>query len=173
MHDLQKDSRERFVFGKSGQTKLIVSGINPSTANQDEADQTITRVSEFTRCRGIEGFVMLNLYAQGATSPTDLHLTRDTKLVKCNLRAIRYQVRGMRQPRVWAAWGNLIGGRTYLWDCLSEILDKLSPFNPIWEYCGAPTKLGHPRHPSRLAYGENFSEFSVSEYLQVKRIVTK
>lgn len=49
-------------------------GINPSTANESEPDQTITRVASIVRNWGYGGFYMMNLFAI-VSKTTDVLLT--------------------------------------------------------------------------------------------------
>jgi hypothetical protein len=173
IHDKVEGDQKRFILGLSGAPKLFVLGVNPSAANKEKSDTTITKVATFSSNLGFGGFVMLNIYPQRATSPGGLHLNSDSKLVDQNKEVICSLMRGKNQMKIWAAWGNLIVSRNYLWDCLEELADELKEFNPIWKHCGKPTNMGHPRHPSRLAYKENFFEFDIFEYLKEKRILTK
>jgi hypothetical protein len=173
IHDENENGRERFILGSFGATKLFVFGVNPSKANKEKSDTTITKVETFSRNLGFQGFVMLNIYPQRATNPDELNLDPNDNLVGRNTKIIRSQIQNGSQPQIWAAWGNLIRSRNYLWDCLSKIAEELKQFNPIWKHCGQPTKPGHPRHPSRLAYKEEFSKFDIFEYLKEGRIFKK
>ena len=59
----------RFSLTKEGDRKLVVFGVNPSTANEQIADLTITKVMGFAERNGFDGFIMLNLYPQRCTNP--------------------------------------------------------------------------------------------------------
>lgn len=171
IHDVGESDRERFVLGSSGAKKLFVFGVNPSKANKDKHDTTITKVERFAMRWKFDGFVMLNIYPQRATNPSKLDLHPNGNLVRQNLESICSQVQNESNLQIWAAWGDLVCSRYYLRTCLSEIASELKQFNPIWKQCGWPTKRGHPRHPSRLAYTEEFSKFDIFEYLNDKQRV--
>ena len=172
IHDNIENDQNRFVLGCSGSPTLFVLGINPSTANKEKSDATITKVANFSKQIGFNGFVMLNIYPQRATNPDELHPKVDSKLVAQNEITICSIIPKTRHPQIWAAWGDSIRKRDYLWDTLFNLAKKLEEqFHPIWKHCGTPTKLGHPRHPSRLAYKEKFFEFKINDYLDKKRIV--
>ena len=80
----------RFSLTKEGNKKLVVFGVNPSTANEQTADLTITKVMGFADRNGFDGFIMLNLYPQRCTNPADLDKEIDEEL---NHQAVgRYQL---------------------------------------------------------------------------------
>jgi hypothetical protein len=162
IHDSKENNQERFVLGSSGTNKLFAFGVNPSKANKDKSDTTITKVGRFSTHLKCDGFVMPNIYPQRATNPHKLHTNPDGNLVGRNKKVICSQIQNESQSQIWAARGDLICSRDYLWDCLSRIVEELNQFDLIWKHCGEPTKLGHPRHPSRLAYKEEFSNSTFS-----------
>jgi hypothetical protein len=173
IHDSKENDQTRFKLGVSGSPKLFVLGVNPSTANKEKSDTTITKVETFSRGAGFSGFVMLNIYPQRTTNPDELHSKVESKLVELNRKAICSLINGQNQPQIWAAWGNLILSRDYLWNCLEMFANEIEEFHPIWKHCGEPTEKGHPRHPSRLSYKKEFFKFNISEYLKKRRIIEK
>ena len=70
----------RFSLTKEGNRKLVVFGVNPSTANEQIADLTITKVMGFAERNGFDGFIMLNLYPQRCTNPESLDKEIDEEL---------------------------------------------------------------------------------------------
>ncbi len=78
----------RFTLGKNGTNKLFVLGLNPSTANKDESDPTLTRVRKVSENNGYDGFVMLNLYPLRSTDPKKLPTRANKKLLENNIKEI-------------------------------------------------------------------------------------
>lgn len=58
-------------------TKLVVIGLNPSTADAHTDDPTIRRCTGFARRWGFSGLVMLNLFAYRATEPRAMKAAAD------------------------------------------------------------------------------------------------
>lgn len=155
----------RYILGKKGRRKLIVIGLNPSTANATKADVTVAKVERVAAASGFDGFVMANLYPQRSTQPDGLHRRVNTTLYHENIQRIVAAACSETEPVFWAAWGGDISKRTYLWRALVELHAQLVPLNAKWLHYGELRKDGHPRHPSRLAYAWSFSEFDLNSYL--------
>jgi hypothetical protein len=68
-------------------------------------------------------------------------------------------------PVIWAAWGDDIGKRPYLFGFLRTIAEITANQKAKWQMCGEFTKRGHPRHPSRLGYKNGFMPFNIEKYL--------
>lgn len=156
----------RFSLTKEGNRKLVVFGVNPSTANEQIADLTITKVMGFTERNGFDGFIMLNLYPQRCTNPANLDKEISEELHRQNLEEIRLSVCGMEKPVVLLGFGDTITLRPYLKRCLKEITDLLAPNNPQWKNAGTLTKNGNPRHLSRVGY-TSLSDFNMQKYLSI------
>ena len=62
----------RYILGTRGKKPVICIGINPSTADPTRLDPTLQSVERIATGNGFDGFMMLNVYAQRATVPTDL-----------------------------------------------------------------------------------------------------
>jgi len=56
---------------------VMFIGLNPSTANEDEPDPTITRVIGFAKRWGYGGFYMMNLFAIVSSNPEVLKMDPD------------------------------------------------------------------------------------------------
>jgi len=132
--------------------------LNPSTADALTDDQTIRKVSKFSRALSFERFIVINLFAMRATDPADL-----IAAVKDPDRADspvgpewqRYLAQSLRQSEgVVVAWGGTVerlgaAGRRQVKRTLEH----------IWAYgheplCLGTTKSGQPRHPSRVGYSQ-------------------
>ena len=102
---------ERFVLGTKGEKTLIVIGINPSIANEETSDKTISRVVEYTYRFGYDSFKMINIYPLRATNFKELPKDFDEKLHEQNLTEIKKAIQGA--TGVLCAWGNHIDERNY------------------------------------------------------------
>ena len=69
---------------------------------------------------------------------------------------------------LWAAWGNGIELRAYLSKSLMAIAECVTAHDGRWLHYGSLTANGHPRHPSRTAYGLALNPFDVSGYLSAR-----
>jgi hypothetical protein len=86
-----------------GRPRVMLIGLNPSTADARRNDPTIRRCIGFAHDWGFGGVWVLNLFAFRATYPADLKAARDPVGPKNDswLRRIARQCR-----RVVAVWGN-------------------------------------------------------------------
>ena len=155
----------RYLLYKKGERVLFVFGINPSTANEINPDNTIRRVMGFAEREGFDGFAMLNVYPQRCANPNHLHLACDQKLHKQNLDVIVDIIGHHSNPTILVAFGNLINKRKFLKDCFQDIVTVLRPYNPIWKQIGVLTKSGNPRHPLMAKY-QPICDFDISEFLK-------
>lgn len=171
MFDLYRgDANTRYWLGKNGARKIYVIGLNPSTADCEKLDQTMRRIFRFMADWNRNGFVMLNLYPQRATTPSNLPRVPDQNLARRNMDSICEQIGSTTKPEIWAAWGDSITSRNFLWQCLDQIVTELKRKDCIWKHCGEPTVKGHPRHPSRLKVSCSLREFDIHTYLKSRRI---
>jgi len=138
-------------------------GVNPSTAAPFDLDLTVTKVKEFARRNGFDGWVMLNLYPQRSTNPGCLHVAPQRDLAAENLKRIVDFVDG-RKLTIVAAWGNLVASRPYLKPILAEMVAIPGIGSCRWVSLGPVLQTGHPRHPSRAAYTYALQAFDVATY---------
>lgn len=162
-HTNERDTA-RYVMGEIGPRTLVALGVNPSRATFERMDVTVSKVKGFSRRNGYDGWLMLNLYPQRATLPTDLHQRRQARLHEANLGHIEAALAQVPEPTLWAAWGNLIEARPYFWRCWQDIHACLRPLGAHWVQLGTLTQQGHPRHPSRMGYATAFQPFEVDDY---------
>lgn len=116
-------------------------GLNPSTADENEADPTVRRCIRFARDWGYAGLCMTNLFAYRATDPKVMKQAADPVGIDNDywLEGIAYHA-----GRVIAGWGNhgvhrgrSVAVRALLADkCILHALKV--------------TKLGMPQHPLYL-----------------------
>lgn len=169
LYRCDKGDKSRFVLGKDGDKKVYVIGLNPSTADREESDQTITRVKEIvSRSDEYDGFVMVNLYPLRSTDPTQLPHIPDKALFDQNIEIIRKLVSSETSPIFWAAWGDDITIRSYLVESFKALRGIVTEFNGRWLHYGELTKDQNPRHPSRAGYDWLFSDFDAKTYTPIR-----
>ena len=158
-------SEYRYILGTRGKNPLICIGINPSTAQPDQLDNTLKSVERIALGNGFDSFIMFNVYAQRATSPDDMEKACNPLLHKENLEAFRYVLSISDKPAIWAAWGAIIEKRKYLPACVRDMLEVGNAYGAQWYCAGAITKKGHPHHPLYLRKDEKIKPFDVAHYL--------
>jgi len=168
------DNRARFVLGKtfeperSWSNPLVCFGINPSTAEPNLLDHTVTRVENYAKENGFDSWIMLNIYPLRSTDPNGLLPDKDPLMHSQNIEHIT-RILSKSKIKLWAAWGNSIIKQDYLFYCLEHIAYIANEYNCRWVKLGC-TKDGHPIHP--LYRGKGFKlynapliNFDMDEYL--------
>ena len=158
-------SEYRYILGTRGKNPLICVGINPSTAQPGDLDNTLKSVQRIALRNGFASFIMVNVYAQRATNPDAMEKTCNPLLHRENLEAFRYVLSISEKPTVWAAWGTIIEKRDYLKDCLRDMIAAGEAYGANWVCAGKCSKKGHPHHPLYLRKDEKLRPFPVAEYL--------
>ena len=161
-------SEYRYILGTRGKNPLICIGINPSTAEPDNLDNTLKSVERIALGNGYDSFIMFNVYAQRATDPDAMERNCNLQLHRENLEAFRYVLSISKKPAVWAAWGAIIEKRGYLAQCVRDMVDVGQTYGAQWYCAGAITKKGHPHHPLYLRKDEKLKPFDVAAYLQAR-----
>ena len=159
-------SEYRYILGTRGQKPLICIGVNPSTARPDALDNTLKSVERIALGNGYDSFLMFNVYAQRATDPNAMEKALNPLLHRENMAAFRYVLSLSPEPAVWAAWGAVIEKRSYLSQCVRDMLDIGKEYGARWYCAGAITKKGHPHHPLYLRKDEPLKPFPVEPYLE-------
>lgn len=159
-------SEYRYILGTRGEKPLICIGINPSTARPDALDNTLKSVQRIADGNGFDSFIMFNVYAQRATRPDDMERQCNLQLHRENLEAFRYVLSISEQPTVWAAWGAIIEKRSYLADCVRDMVAVGQEYGAHWCCAGAISVKGHPHHPLYLRKDEKLKPFDVEGYLE-------
>ena len=155
----------RYILGTRGKNPLICIGINPSTAQPGDLDNTLKSVERIALENGFDSFIMFNVYAQRATDPDTMEKQCNLLLHKENLAAFRYVLSISQQPTVWAAWGTIIEKRDYLAQCLRDMLAVGEELGAKWCCAGSVSKKGHPHHPLYLRKDEKLKPFDIISYL--------
>lgn len=159
----------RYILGTRGKNPLICIGINPSTAEPDNLDNTLKSVERIAAGNGFDSFIMFNVYAQRATRPDDMDGKLNEALHRENMEAFRYILKSVSEggvsPAIWAAWGTIVEKRDYLPYCLREMADFGIEYGGHWLCAGKRSKKGHPHHPLYLRKDEKTVDFDIEEYL--------
>ena len=159
----------RYILGTRGRDPLICIGVNPSTAEPGNLDNTLKSVARIAAGNGYDSWIMFNVYAQRATRPDDMDRVRSEALHRENMRAFEYvlsQVGEGVRPAIWAAWGAVIEKRAYLPDCVRDMVALGERYGAQWLCAGQRSVKGHPHHPLYLRKDEKVRPFDVEEYLK-------
>ncbi len=159
----------RYILGTRGTNPLICIGVNPSTAEPGNLDNTLKSVQRIAAGNGFDSFIMFNVYAQRATRPDDMDRERNERLHRENMCAFAYvlsQVGEGHRPAVWAAWGAVIEKRAYLPECVRDMVEVGKRFGAEWLCAGKRSVKGHPHHPLYLRKDEKTVPFDVEDYLK-------
>ena len=159
-------SEYRYILGTRGKNPLICIGINPSTAQPGDLDNTLKSVERIALGNGFDSFIMFNVYAQRATDPDAMEKVCNKTLHQQNMAAFRYVLSISEKPTVWAAWGTIIEKRDYLSQCLLDMTAIGQEYGATWVCAGKCSKKGHPHHPLYLRKDEVVRPFDVESYLQ-------
>ena len=161
-------SEYRYILGTVGKNPLITIGINPSTAEPDNLDNTLKSVQRIATHNGFDSFIMFNVYAQRATNPDDMDREINLMLHKENMRAFEFVLQRCEStPCVWAAWGVIIEKRGYLKDCIADMIEIGEKYGAKWVTAGKKSVKGHPHHPLYLKKDSVCEDFDVLEYLNI------
>lgn len=116
---------------------IVYIGLNPSTANEDYDDPTMTRLTSFSKQFGYDGFVMLNLFGLVSTDPVPM-LKHESPTGPDNNRAI--DIITSEAAAVVCCWGSHGSHR----DRHKEVYELLK-FNNIQAF--DVNQDGQPKHP--------------------------
>lgn len=159
-------SEYRYILGTRGKKPLICIGINPSTAEPDNLDNTLKSAERIALGNGFDSFIMFNVYAQRATDPDDMEKEFNPYMHRENMKAFEYILSlSETAPAVWAAWGTIIEKRDYLRDCVLDMIDIGERYGAEWFTAGKRSKSkGHPHHPLYLKKDSRLDPFDVKMY---------
>ena len=156
----------RYILGTIGKKPLITIGINPSTAEPDKLDNTLKSVSRIADGNGFDSFIMFNVYAQRATKPDDMDKEINRQLHNENMKAFEWILnRSGKDFAIWAAWGNIIEKRSYLKECVRDMVLIGNKYGAKWYKAGKVSAKGHPHHPLYLKSDTEIESFDVGTYL--------
>jgi len=145
------DYKYRYILGRtwSGlKPLLVVAMLNPSYADHNIGDHTLTRVLSFARKDGFGRIVIVNACALITPNPKVMAAATDP-VGGWNKEAVRTAIDCVAgDDRVVVAWGNppSRGVEEHTRRLQSALLERVPE---IWRW-GSRTKLGNPRHPLRM-----------------------
>jgi hypothetical protein len=120
-----------------GERLIMWIGLNPSTADEQQLDPTLTRIRSFSQREGFDGFLMTNLFGFRATDPKEMIRTPDP-VGQENDQALL--AAAQRCEKIVAAWG----AHGIHQDRALAVVRLLAK-HKLW--CLGTTKDGFPRHP--------------------------
>ena len=154
----------RFILGTVGENPLVCFGINPSTAEPGNLDNTLKSVARIAKNNGFDSWIMFNVYPQRATNPNDMDAERNEQLHCLNMQYIE-QIFCRKNVVLWAAWGTIVEKRQYLKEYVKEIVNLAQKYNLPWVSFGPISKFGHPHHPLYLKQDSVSAPFDINEYI--------
>lgn len=142
--------------GAAAASKTVVfCGLNPSTANEDERDPTVTREMNFARAWGYGRYVKWNLFSLISPYPEDLHAELRSvrsfgisELAEVNFQALELALG--EAHAVICAWGCDQAVRRLdlvVWDKLAQH----PRIGAVSIQCLKITRDGYPSHPLYLS----------------------
>ncbi len=160
-------SEYRYILGTKGERPLICIGINPSTAEPENLDNTLASVQRIAHFNHFDSFIMFNVYAQRATDPDHMEKKLNPFLHAENMKAFEYILSNSGpKPAIWAAWGTIIEKREYLSSCVLDMIEIGKKYSANWYTVGKRSKkCGHPHHPLYLKKDSLIEPFDVEAYL--------
>lgn len=165
IYEHSADQMNRYLLGTKGKKTLICCGVNPSTASPEDLDPTMKNVESFAKANGYDSYIMINLYPMRATNPKDMHKEMDETIAIENLKYIE-KILSTGNCDIWAAWGTIIKTRSYLKECLEQIVKVADTYNCKWYTFGNKSKDGHPHHPLYLKKNSTMDDFDIHRYLK-------
>lgn len=144
---ISPDQRFRYWLSRSWQerdepTKYVCwIGLNPSTADGTQDDPTIRRLIEFTKSWGLNGFVIVNLFALRSPKPSALLRSPDPVGPENDSWILEYALGAALLVACWGTKGGYRGRDT-------EVLQLLHTVGPV--SCLGRNGGGSPRHPLYL-----------------------
>ena len=136
------------IWGGNGLVQFI--GLNPSTADHERSDPTVTRCINFARRWGYGGLVMTNIFAFRATHPRDMK-SSGSPIGRDNDEALK--VTRSYCTEAVAAWG--VHGT--FWGREEQVANLLLGRRLV---SLGETKAGHPRHPLYIPADTDRKEWS-------------
>ena len=160
----------RYILGETGEKILACIGVNPSTAEPENLDNTLKSVKRIANSNGFDGWIMYNLYPQRATHPIDMDEEIDHNQNLKNYSSIVKSIKHLKIDTLWLAWGDLIDSREYLIFCLYKIYETIKNEDLKLKFAiiDVPTVAGNPKHPLYKKSNSELYEFDLKKYIDSK-----
>ncbi|KZL48024.1 hypothetical protein A2T98_20395 [Nodularia spumigena CENA596] len=147
--EIDSTKKYRYLLGRKWDENLpqvTFVMLNPSTADDQKDDRTLTRCITFAKSWGYGSLEVVNLFAYRATDPDKLFQINDPVGSENNT---WIQLAINRADLIIVAWG----GNKYptLKNRNAEVLSLISSLGKTLYSLGKLTADGHPRHPVRLS----------------------
>jgi len=155
----------RYILGELGTKNIICIGINPSIASPEKLDPTSRIIKKKSLELGYNGWLIINIYPQRATKPSDLKREMDEDDHKRNIHYIKNIT--CVGDTVWAAWGSTINKRKYLRECMIDVCSLI--LDKQWISIGPLSIDGHPHHPLFVTEKTTPEEFDIKSYIKENR----
>ena len=146
--NFSSDRKYRYTLSRtwdSTKPKVLFIGLNPSIADENEDDATLTRCINFADSWGYGGLYMLNLFSFVDTYQEDLWMLDDPVGIETDQWIIKMT---QQVDKVILAWGN--GPNNECFRNRVEAVLKLLHDNKITPYCIKKNGTGMPSHPLYL-----------------------
>lgn len=135
----------RFVLGNEGDNTLMCFGINPSTADLNKADRTMSLLIKISSDNQYDSYMMMNPYPLRASHTWELPTDGDSILIKKNFIYIESIFKRNKGQSAIAAWGNIFDKKTYIRESALGIIELSKKYSIQWMHVGNLTSNGHPR----------------------------
>jgi len=138
---ISSDDKYRYVLSRiwdESKSKVMIIGLNPSTADASYDDPTIRKCIKYAKSWGYGGIYMLNLFAFRASKPKIMFSVDEPIGVENNQYLMDYSLKCDKVVCAWGSDGNYKNRS-------SEIKSKLSNLHYL-----ARNKSGEPSHPLYL-----------------------
>jgi hypothetical protein len=135
---LSEDRRYRYALWRIWNESLSYAmfiGLNPSTADEENDDATITRCIGFAKSWGYGGFAMANLFAYRSTDPTQLQMVENPVGPENNDWLVKLAKSAGVVVAAWGNSGSLFGRSQAVAALLPEMM------------CLKVNGTGEPAHP--------------------------
>ncbi|MDA9846241.1 DUF1643 domain-containing protein [bacterium] len=127
----------RFNLLMGGNRLMLWIGLNPSTADEQKLDPTLTRIARFSEREGMDGFWMGNLFGMRATDPKVMKAAPDPAGPENDAALLEAAAKCEKVVAAWGVHGEFL-------DRANHTIKLLADYD-LW--CVGQTKDGHPRHP--------------------------
>jgi hypothetical protein len=147
---ISPDGKYRYLLTRRWGMGEMVTWVmlNPSIADAEIDDMTITKCIGFSRRWNMGGMRVVNLYALRATDPRTLKQDVSPTGPE-NMEHIRLAISNRQTPFVVAAWGASLPWPTA--PAIAHVKQACQEAGRTM-LCLGKTKDGSPRHPGRLSY---------------------
>lgn len=143
------DGKHRFSLWRTlddcGGPSILLIGLNPSTANKDRNDPTITREMGFARSMGFSKLYKGNLYSYVTAYPKELTIENCAKWDEENKISLSAMARASLTVVLCCGNNGILNNKC------REIAEFIKPFNPNPLMCFGINKNGQPKHPLYLS----------------------